>query len=57
MNKLNLKKLLTLLVCLTLIVSVVLLAACNKKTVDNKTPDNTSASPSFTNGNFRSYTT
>lgn len=57
MNKLNLKKLLTLLVCLTLIVSVVLLAACNKKTDDNKTPDNTSASPSFTNGNFRSYTT
>ena len=56
MNKLNLKKLLTLLVCLTLIVSVVLLAACNKKTDDNKTPDNTSASPSFTNGNFRSYT-
>lgn len=56
MNKLNLKKLLTLLVCLTLIVSVVLLAACNKKTDDNKT-DNTSASPSFTNGNFRSYTT
>lgn len=58
MNKLNLKKLLTLLVCLTLIVSVVLLAACNKKT-DNKgsTEDNTSASPSFTNGNFRSYTT
>lgn len=55
MNKLNLKKLLTLLVCLTLIVSVVLLAACN--TDDNKTPDNTSASPSFTNGNFRSYTT
>lgn len=57
MNKLNLKKLLTLLVCLTLIVSVVLLAACNKKTDDNKTTDNTSASPSFTNGNFRSYTT
>lgn len=57
MNKLNLKKLLTLLVCLTLIVSVVLLAACNKKPDDNKTPDNTSASPSFTNGNFRSYTT
>ena len=57
MNKLNLKKLLTLLVCLTLIVSVVLLAACNKKADDNKTPDNTSASPSFTNGNFRSYTT
>lgn len=57
MNKLNLKKLLTLLVCLMLIVSVVLLAACNKKTDDNKTPDNTSASPSFTNGNFRSYTT
>lgn len=57
MNKLNLKKLLTLLVCLTLIVSVVLLTACNKKTDDNKTPDNTSASPSFTNGNFRSYTT
>lgn len=57
MNKLNLKKLLTLLVCLTLIVSVILLAACNKKTDDNKTPDNTSASPSFTNGNFRSYTT
>lgn len=57
MNKFNLKKLLTLLVCLTLIVSVVLLAACNKKTDDNKTPDNTSASPSFTNGNFRSYTT
>lgn len=57
MNKLNLKKLLTLLVCLTLIVSVVLLAACNKKTDDNKTPDHTSASPSFTNGNFRSYTT
>lgn len=57
MNKLNLKKLLTLLVCLTLIVSVVLLAACNKKTDDNKTPDNTSASPSFTNGNFMSYTT
>lgn len=57
MNKLNLKKLLTLLVCLTLIVSVALLAACNKKTDDNKTPDNTSASPSFTNGNFRSYTT
>lgn len=57
MNKLNLKKLLTLLVCLTLIVSVVLLAACNKKTDDNKTNDNTSASPSFTNGNFRSYTT
>lgn len=57
MNKLNLKKLLTLLVCLTLIVSVVLLAACNKKTGDNKTTDNTSASPSFTNGNFRSYTT
>lgn len=59
MNKLNLKKLLTLLVCLTLIVSVVLLAACNKKTDDNKgsTEDNTSASPSFTNGNFRSYTT
>lgn len=57
MNKLNLKKLLTLLVCLTLIVSVVLLVACNKKTDDNKTPDNTSASPSFTNGNFRSYTT
>ena len=57
MNKLNLKKLLTLLVCLTLIVSVVLLAACNKKTDDNKTIDNTSASPSFTNGNFRSYTT
>lgn len=57
MNKLNLKKLLTLLVCLTLIVSVVLLAACNKKTDNNKTPDNTSASPSFTNGNFRSYTT
>ncbi len=57
MNKLNLKKLLTLLVCLTLIVSVVLIAACNKKTDDNKTPDNTSASPSFTNGNFRSYTT
>lgn len=57
MNKLNLKKLLTLLVCLTLIVSVVLLAACNKKNDDNKTPDNTSASPSFTNGNFRSYTT
>lgn len=58
MNKLNLKKLLTLLVCLTLIVSVVLLAACNKKD-DNKgsTEDNTSASPSFTNGNFRSYTT
>lgn len=57
MNKLNLKKLLTLLVCLTLIVSVVLLAACNKKPDDNKTTDNTSASPSFTNGNFRSYTT
>lgn len=57
MNKLNLKKLLTLLVCLTLIVSVVLLAACNKKTDDNKTTDNTSVSPSFTNGNFRSYTT
>lgn len=57
MNKLNLKKLLTLLVCLTLIVSVALLAACNKKTDDNKTTDNTSASPSFTNGNFRSYTT
>lgn len=57
MNKLNLKKLLTLLVCLTLIVSVVLLAACNKKTDDNKPTDNTSASPSFTNGNFRSYTT
>lgn len=57
MNKLNLKKLLTLLVCLTLIVSVVLLAACNKKTDDNKKTDNTSASPSFTNGNFRSYTT
>ena len=57
MNKLNLKKLLTLLVCLMLIVSVVLLAACNKKPDDNKTPDNTSASPSFTNGNFRSYTT
>lgn len=57
MNKLNLKKLLTLLVCLTLIVSVVLLAACNKKTDDNKSTDNTSASPSFTNGNFRSYTT
>lgn len=57
MNKLNLKKLLTLLVCLTLIVSVVLLAACNKKADDNKTTDNTSASPSFTNGNFRSYTT
>lgn len=58
MNKLNLKKLLTLLVCLTLIVSVVLLAACNKKADDNnKTPDNTNASPSFTNGNFRSYTT
>ena len=57
MNKLNLKKLLTLLVCLTLIVSVILLAACNKKPDDNKTPDNTSASPSFTNGNFRSYTT
>ena len=57
MNKLNLKKLLTLLVCLTLIVSVVMLAACNKKTDDNKTTDNTSASPSFTNGNFRSYTT
>lgn len=57
MNKLNLKKLLTLLVCLMLIVSVVLLAACNKKTDDNKTTDNTSASPSFTNGNFRSYTT
>lgn len=57
MNKLNLKKLLTLLVCLTLIVSVALLAACNKKPDDNKTPDNTSASPSFTNGNFRSYTT
>ena len=59
MNKLNLKKLLTLLICLTLIVSVVLLAACNKKTDDNKgsTEDNTSASPSFTNGNFRSYTT
>lgn len=57
MNKLNLKKLLTLLVCLTLIVSVVLLASCNKKTDDNKTTDNTSASPSFTNGNFRSYTT
>lgn len=57
MNKLNLKKLLTLLVCLTLIVSVVLLAACNKKNDDNKTTDNTSASPSFTNGNFRSYTT
>lgn len=57
MNKLNLKKLLSLLVCLTLIVSVVLLAACNKKTDDNKTTDNTSASPSFTNGNFRSYTT
>lgn len=58
MNKLNLKKLLTLLVCLTLIVSVVLLAACNKND-DNKgsTEDNTSASPSFTNGNFRSYTT
>lgn len=56
MNKLNLKKLLTLLVCLTLIVSVVLLAACNKKADDNKTTDNTSASPSFTNGNFRSYT-
>lgn len=58
MNKLNLKKLLTLLVCLTLIVSVVLLAACNKKD-DNKgsTEDSTSASPSFTNGNFRSYTT
>lgn len=58
MNKLNLKKLLTLLVCLTLIVSVVLLAACNKKD-DNKgsTEDNTSASTSFTNGNFRSYTT
>lgn len=58
MNKLNFKKLLTLLVCLTLIVSVVLLAACNKKD-DNKgsTEDNTSASPSFTNGNFRSYTT
>lgn len=57
MNKLNLKKLLTLLVCLTLIVSVALLAACNKKPDDNKTTDNTSASPSFTNGNFRSYTT
>lgn len=57
MNKLNLKKLLTLLVCLTLIVSVVLLAACNKKPDDDKTTDNTSASPSFTNGNFRSYTT
>lgn len=57
MNKLNLKKLLTLLVCLTLIVSVVLLAACNKKPDDNKSTDNTSASPSFTNGNFRSYTT
>lgn len=57
MNKLNLKKLLTLLVCLTLIVSVVLLAACNEKPDDNKTTDNTSASPSFTNGNFRSYTT
>lgn len=57
MNKLNLKKLLTLLVCLTLIVSVVLLAACNKKDDDNKSTDNTSASPSFTNGNFRSYTT
>lgn len=58
MNKLNLKKLLTLLVCLTLIVSVVLLAACNKND-DNKgsTEDSTSASPSFTNGNFRSYTT
>ncbi len=58
MNKLNLKKLLTLLVCLTLIASVVLLAACNKND-DNKgsTEDNTSASPSFTNGNFRSYTT
>lgn len=57
MNKLNLKKLLTLLVCLTLIVSVALLAACNKKPDDNKSTDNTSASPSFTNGNFRSYTT
>lgn len=57
MNKLNLKKLLTLLVCLTLIVSVVLLAACNKKPDDNNKTDNTSASPSFTNGNFRSYTT
>lgn len=28
-----------------------------QKTDDNKTTDNTSASPSFTNGNFRSYTT
>lgn len=55
MNKLNQKKLLTLLVCLMLIVSITLLAACNKKTDDNKTTDTTSASPSFTNGNFKSY--
>lgn len=55
MNKLNQKKLLTLLVCLMLIVSITLLSACNKKTDDNKTTDTTSASPSFTNGNFKSY--
>lgn len=57
MNKLKLKKLLTFLICLTLIASVLMLAACNKNDDNNgSSDDETKASPSFSNGNFASYT-
>lgn len=53
MNKPKLKKLLTILVCLMLIASVCLLAACNKDT-DEDNSEKVTYEPSFTNGNFNS---
>lgn len=58
MNKTKFKKFLTLLICLMLISSLFLLAACKP---DPETPDDgggstTTKNPSFSNGNFSSVT-
>ncbi len=55
MNKLKLKKFLTLLVCLMLIASMTLLAACNKETGTEEEEKPATATPTFTNGNFTNF--
>lgn len=55
MNKSKLKKFLTLLVCLMLVASMTLLAACNKNNDTDGDTDKVTATPTFTNGNFTSF--